>query len=89
MFGIGFTELCVIALFILIIFGPEKLPELLNQLGKFLFHTRRMSNELKANVEGIIEQAERDTENTEVKRQSSSCPEGARSAATSVSPDAS
>jgi len=36
MFGLGFSELLVIMFVILILFGPDKLPELAKRLGKFM-----------------------------------------------------
>ncbi len=35
MFGIGGTELVIIAVFAFIIFGPDKVPELARTVGKF------------------------------------------------------
>lgn len=46
MFGIGAPELLVIAVLALIIFGPEKLPEIAGQVGKAIRDFRRMSDEL-------------------------------------------
>lgn len=34
MFGIGFQEIIVIALIVLLLFGGKKIPELMNGLGK-------------------------------------------------------
>lgn len=34
MFGIGFQEIIVIALVVLLLFGGKKIPELMNGLGK-------------------------------------------------------
>ncbi|MCM1515367.1 MAG: twin-arginine translocase TatA/TatE family subunit [Paraprevotella sp.] len=34
MFGVGFQEIVVIALVILLLFGGKKIPELMNGLGK-------------------------------------------------------
>ena len=34
MFGIGFQEIIVIALIVLLLFGGKKIPELMNVLGK-------------------------------------------------------
>lgn len=47
MFGIGFTELLIILGVALIVFGPERLPELAKTLGTFLGQLRRQSDDLK------------------------------------------
>jgi Tat protein translocase TatB subunit len=46
MFGISFLELTVIGVIALIVFGPEKLPEMARTLG-------RITGELKKNADGI------------------------------------
>jgi len=46
MFGIGVQEIVVIAVIALIVFGPERLPELAAQLAKALRDVRRLSDEL-------------------------------------------
>jgi Tat protein translocase TatB subunit len=46
MFGIGAQELVVIAVIALIVFGPERLPELAARLAKALRDVRRLSDEL-------------------------------------------
>ncbi len=46
MFGIGARELVVSAVIALIVFGPERLPELAAQLAKALRDVRRLSDEL-------------------------------------------
>ena len=55
MFGIGFLELCVILVGGLILFGPQKAPELMQKIGKFLFHLRKLSNELQSSVQDAME----------------------------------
>lgn len=47
MFGIGFSELIVIMVIILILFGPDKLPEAANQFGKFMSILKRNSDALR------------------------------------------
>ncbi|MBI4455599.1 MAG: twin-arginine translocase TatA/TatE family subunit [Acidobacteria bacterium] len=48
MFGsLGFSEILVIFLIALVIFGPRKLPELGKSLGRTLAEFKRASNELK------------------------------------------
>ena len=56
--GIGFFEICIIAVFALILFGPQKLPELMREAGKFFVHAKRLSNEVKGHVETIMNEAE-------------------------------
>jgi sec-independent protein translocase protein TatB len=47
MFGVSLTELIVIFLVALILFGPEQLPEIARQLGKLVGEFRRGSDALK------------------------------------------
>ncbi len=56
--GIGFLEICIIAIFALIFFGPQRLPEVMRELGKFFVHTKRLTNEVKGHFEQIMNEAE-------------------------------
>lgn len=60
MFGIGFVELAVIAVVAIVFVGPQKLPELMKQVGKFFVHARRMSNEVKDTFDEVVKEAEKD-----------------------------
>jgi TatA/E family protein of Tat protein translocase len=50
MFGLGFTEILVILVVALLVFGPDKLPELARSLGRGLSEFRRASNDLRRSV---------------------------------------
>ena len=43
MFGVGLSELMVIALVAVVIFGPDKLPELARQAGRFVKQMRDLA----------------------------------------------
>jgi len=49
--GIGFGEMLVIAMLVLIVFGPKRLPEITRQLGKTMREFRRGMNEIQRELE--------------------------------------
>lgn len=54
MFGIGMTELLVILVVALIVFGPTRLPELARSLGRGLAEFRRASTDLRRSFDEAI-----------------------------------
>lgn len=51
MFGIGMTEMVLIAALALVILGPKKLPDLARSLGKGFAEFKRATNELKSTID--------------------------------------
>lgn len=47
MFGMGFPEIAVIVVVALLVFGPEKLPEVAKQAGGFVRTLRQMADNAK------------------------------------------
>lgn len=58
MFGIGFGEILVICVVVLLFFGPHKLPEVMKQVGKFYVFVRRQSNEMRDAFDRVVKEAE-------------------------------
>ena len=50
MFGLGFTEIIVVLVVCLLVFGPERLPELSRTLGRAMGQLRRASDEFRREV---------------------------------------
>ena len=62
MFGIGFMELVVVAVVVLMFVGPRRLPDLMRQFGRVFVRVRRMSSEVKATFDNVIREAEQELE---------------------------
>jgi sec-independent protein translocase protein TatA len=54
MFGIGLPELIVIFIIALLIFGPKRLPELGQTLGKWISEMRKATQDLSDNIQEDI-----------------------------------
>ena len=50
MFGMGFSELVMIFVVALIVFGPKRLPELAKKLGSFLGSIRSAADNVKSEI---------------------------------------
>ena len=59
MFEIGFWELALVFALGLVVLGPEKLPKVAAQLGRYAGQARRMARTLTAQVRDEIEAEER------------------------------
>ena len=56
--NIGFPELIIVFIVVLLLFGPKRLPGLGRSLGHGLTEFRRASNDLKNTIEREVESAE-------------------------------
>lgn len=50
MLGIGGTELVIICFFVLLIFGPDKLPQLGRTIGRFMKEFKRAQEAMEATI---------------------------------------
>lgn len=66
--GIGLLELVIIAIAALVLLGPERLPEVLRQLGRVYVQLRRTSNEFRGVFDNMVRQAEEELRIAEIKR---------------------
>jgi sec-independent protein translocase protein TatB len=66
MFGIGGQEIVIIALLVLVIFGPSALPRMARDLGRFVTEARRSIDEFREEL--TAEYDEDDEENKREKR---------------------
>lgn len=69
MFGIGYTEAFIIAVAALVVFGPERLPEVAGQVGRWIREFRKMTSDLTGEFEKTIAEVDdiRDTVRREMK----------------------
>ncbi len=54
MFGLGFTEILLIAVIALLFIGPDKLPDTMRQLARGLGKMKRMFDETKTTIENEL-----------------------------------
>ncbi len=59
MFGLSFGELLIIAVLALLLLGPERLPEAAKTIGKSLRDLRRVTDDLKDQMERELDVDER------------------------------
>ena len=67
MFGLGFGELIVILIVALLLFGPEKLPEVARTMGKAVAELRRAMDEFRHEVSTPRFEVERELRDLSIK----------------------
>ncbi len=68
MFGMGFTEILMIAVIAIIFLGPEKLPQFLVDIAKFFKSLKRAVNDAKTQLEREVQITELKDEAEEYKK---------------------
>ena len=68
MLGIGFFEIVIIGVAILIFVGPQKLPDVMRQAGKLFVQLRRTTNDVRATFEQVIHDAEQELRRDEIEK---------------------
>jgi len=56
-FGIGYTELVVIAIAAIVVIGPKDLPRVLRSVGKTVAKMRGMAREFQGHVDAVMREA--------------------------------
>lgn len=56
--SLGFTEIILIALFILIVFGAKRIPELARAFGRASYEFKKAKNALSAERQELMDAAE-------------------------------
>ena len=60
--SLGFTEILVILLFVLLIFGAKRIPELARSLGRAKYEFQKAKRELEHEGEELVKTAEKNAE---------------------------
>ena len=55
MFGVGFQEILLVSLLLLVLFGPTRLPEMARDLGSFARKAQDIVDEFKSDLASDVE----------------------------------
>jgi Tat protein translocase TatB subunit len=56
MFGVGFQEMLLVGLLLLVLFGPKRLPEMARDIGSFASKAQHTLDEFKAELVSDVEE---------------------------------
>jgi len=65
MFGIGFQEMLVILVVVLIFFGPKRLPDLAKSLGKGIAEFKKASEEVRKGIDEAVRESDNEEPGTD------------------------
>lgn len=68
--SLGFTEIILIVLFVLIVFGAKRIPELARALGRASYEFKKAKNTLENESRELADAAEKAAENEDKKEKS-------------------
>jgi len=74
MFDIGGAEFLLIGLAILLLFGPKKIPEIMQSIGKGIRYFRQAQEDLKTQIRDISAEVEKQTNLTATIQQTANGP---------------
>lgn len=64
--SIGFTEVLLILVVIVLLFGPKRIPELAKALGRASFEYKKAKDILKKEAQGLTQDVDDSEENKEI-----------------------
>ena len=67
--SLGFTEIILIVLFVLIVFGAKRIPELARALGRASYEFKKAKNTLENESHELADAAEKAAENDDKKEE--------------------
>lgn len=67
--SLGFTEIILIVLFVLIVFGAKRIPELARALGRASYEFKKAKNTLENESRELADAAEKAAENEDKKEE--------------------
>jgi sec-independent protein translocase protein TatB len=85
---LSIPHMIVVFIVVLVVFGPQKLPELARGLGKLMAEFRKASTDFKSAFEEEMREMERQTLQAERKKAAEAAAASAAAAETGVAPDA-